>query len=326
MQFKSEYDFQRLIRDNYEKFVPGDLLDPVNHSKLLLISDEMWTGYGNVDFLFLDQNAIPILVECKLCKNQEVKGGIVWQLLDYWASSRYAWNSKYLYDISILSHNYSQKRLLDSFNKLGLDISIEYFFELAEFNIKNGKAKLVYYVDKTPINLLITVHELTSYFKYSNLELFVFEFDEIKPKLMTLQMGQLPPKATVSDKDKKCIAFYANLEKFNKKDLFDELNRLLNSLEFNIKKYYDDDDGWCSYGFENVIQFYIKLDSKNQQIILELKDEHLDKIASLPRDILLSEKDIIINDKSTLDKLKEVFKQIKKQYANQASALDCQLR
>jgi len=261
----SEDQLQELIEKEHDKYLPGDLINPLSPRKWLLVSREIWTGSGNLDILFLDQDAIPTFVECKLCKNPESKGGIVWQLIDYLANARYTWTSDYLFKNAISAHNYSQEKLIYNFNHVGTCVDIKHFFDIAEYNIRNAKVRLIFYLDKTPNNLLVTFHELREYISNQNIELFLIDLNYNNiPTIKELTLSDIPSHLLISDSHQKRIDFHLNLEKIGKEELFDEFNKLILRNGFANKYSLE---GWCSYLKNNTVQFYIGV--KDDSLILE---------------------------------------------------------
>lgn len=86
--FETEAELQTLIAEHPE-LLCGDQLDPANPRRWLLIREEMPVpqgsdgGHWRIDLLFVDQDAIPALVEVKRGGNAELERTVVGQLLQY---------------------------------------------------------------------------------------------------------------------------------------------------------------------------------------------------------------------------------------------------
>lgn len=86
--FETEAELQTLIAEHPE-LLCGDQLDPANPRRWLLIREEMPVSQGSdgghwrIDLLFVDQDAIPTLVEVKRGGNPELERMVVGQLLQY---------------------------------------------------------------------------------------------------------------------------------------------------------------------------------------------------------------------------------------------------
>ena len=95
--YDSEALLQRLLAD-YSNLPAGDQIDPDNPRSWLLLSREMrvlgdeGTDRGYLDHLFLDQDAVPTLVEVKRSENAQIRREVVGQMLDYAANGVAFWS------------------------------------------------------------------------------------------------------------------------------------------------------------------------------------------------------------------------------------------
>ncbi len=92
--FDAEADLQKLVAD-YPYLLSGEQMNPDNPRRFILIRQEQGiadTVGGShrwyVDHLFIDQDAIPTLVEVKRRDNSEIRRSIVGQMLDYAAHAK----------------------------------------------------------------------------------------------------------------------------------------------------------------------------------------------------------------------------------------------
>src|SRR5258708_38197833 len=95
--YDSEELLQRLLA-LYPSLLAGDRLEGDTPQRLLLVSREVGipseVGGGNrwsVDHLFLDQDAIPTLVEVKRSSDTRIRREVVGQMLDYAANAVVYW-------------------------------------------------------------------------------------------------------------------------------------------------------------------------------------------------------------------------------------------
>ena len=99
-QFVLEDDFQRSL-ETYPELLSGELIDPENPRRWLLISREIpvpgeTDGYGwwSADHLFLDQDGVPTIVEVKRQTDTRLRREVVAQMLDYAANSTAYWTAE----------------------------------------------------------------------------------------------------------------------------------------------------------------------------------------------------------------------------------------
>jgi hypothetical protein len=84
--YDSEALLQGLLAD-YSNLLAGDQIDPDNPRRWLLVTREMRvsgdesTDRGYLDHLFLDQDAVPTLVEVKRSENTQIRREVVGQML-----------------------------------------------------------------------------------------------------------------------------------------------------------------------------------------------------------------------------------------------------
>ena len=91
------YDSEALLQEllaNYPSLLAGDQIDPSQPRRWLLIAREAGVpgeqGGGArwaVDHLFLDQDAVPTLVEVKRSSDTRIRREVVGQMLDYAANA-----------------------------------------------------------------------------------------------------------------------------------------------------------------------------------------------------------------------------------------------
>ncbi len=261
----SEYQLQGLITEKPDKYLPGHLINPSAPRKWLLISTELWVEVGNVDLFFLDQDAIPTLVECKLYKNPESKGGIVWQLISYLAYARHCLTADYLYQSAIWTYNCSKKELLSKLNHIGVfkdgiqdENNMHRFFEVAEYNIHNAKARLIFYVDKTPYHLPLIIHELRELISNQKTELFLIDWNNDNPILRDIKLRDIP----LHEKPpyEHCIEFREELEKLGQETLFEEILEMCHEMGFSVKC---QSKSWITFKKDNRVVFYMCIENNS---------------------------------------------------------------
>lgn len=158
------YDTEDLLQGylaDHPDLLAGDQINDVEPRRWLLISREMglpseegggdrWTA----DHLFLDQDAIPTIVEVKRSTDTRARREVVAQMLDYAANGVMYWPLDRLR--STFEANCKDRgrdpeaTLLESLN-LGIDP--EEFWQRAITNLQAGKVRLIFVADKIPAEL-----------------------------------------------------------------------------------------------------------------------------------------------------------------------------
>jgi hypothetical protein len=95
------YDSEALLRgmlESYPSLLAGDQMDSVAPRRWLLISGEVGlasepegASRWSVDHVFLDQDAVPTLVEVKRSSDTRIRREVVGQMLDYAANAIVYW-------------------------------------------------------------------------------------------------------------------------------------------------------------------------------------------------------------------------------------------
>ncbi|MFO0729385.1 MAG: hypothetical protein U0361_00055, partial [Nitrospiraceae bacterium] len=95
--YDSEAVLQSLLA-KYPNLLAGEQMDSAAPRKWLLVSQEMavpsaedGSGRGYLDHLFLDQDAIPTLIEVKRSTDTRIRREVVGQMMDYAANAVVYW-------------------------------------------------------------------------------------------------------------------------------------------------------------------------------------------------------------------------------------------
>jgi hypothetical protein len=157
VKFDKEDIFQELI-ERYPAVLAGEQIDPDNPRRWLFISREMGVPAqqdGNarwyLDHLFIDQDAVPTLVEVKRSSDTRVRREVVAQMLDYAANATEYWpldKIKDHYDVQLAKNNTL------SLTDLGIEFGREdAFWQNVGTNLRAGKIRLLFVADDIPISL-----------------------------------------------------------------------------------------------------------------------------------------------------------------------------
>ncbi|NPA91456.1 MAG: hypothetical protein GXO55_08415 [Chloroflexi bacterium] len=154
-------ELQDLLEKNLE-LLPGDQIQPEDPRRWLIIKREMpvpdpesgpprWA----IDFVLVDQDAIPTFVECKRFADTRSRREVVAQMLEY-AANGYAY-----WDREIFQHWAEQRAhaqgtsLKDELQKLvgENEVDLEDFFGRMEENLRQGNIRLVFFLEEAPTEL-----------------------------------------------------------------------------------------------------------------------------------------------------------------------------
>ncbi len=158
--YASEDLLQSLLED-YPELLSGAQINPKSPRRWILIKREMGvpdkvkgSERWAVDHLFLDQEAIPTLVEVKRSTDTRTRREVVAQMLDYAANSVVHWEIDKIiesYQKNCRNKNIDPEECL--LNVLGTDIEQDDFWELVNANLKQGKIRLLFVADIIPPEL-----------------------------------------------------------------------------------------------------------------------------------------------------------------------------
>jgi hypothetical protein len=154
--YDSEDLLQRLIA-YYPNLLAGDQVDAEDPRRWLLVarevdlaSEEEGSGRWSVDHLFLDQDAIPTIVEVKRSSNPEIRRKIVGQMLDYAANGVVYWPVSELRARWEAGQEDSEAELSEF---LGPEAEPEEFWQKVEDNLRAGRVRLLFVADEIPSEL-----------------------------------------------------------------------------------------------------------------------------------------------------------------------------
>jgi len=154
------YDTEDLLQGylaDHPDLLAGDQIGDVEPRRWLLISREMGLpsedGGGDrwsVDHLFLDQDAVPTIVEVKRSTDARIRREVVGQMLDYAANGVVYWSVDRLrahFEANPKSEQDISKLLEDP------DASLEEFWQKVKTNLQAGRVRLIFVSDKIPDEL-----------------------------------------------------------------------------------------------------------------------------------------------------------------------------
>lgn len=158
------YDSERLLQKwlaKYPELLVGNQIDTKEPRRFLLIeqecrvpSDEGGAGRWAIDHLFLDQDAIPTVVEVKRSSDTRVRREVVGQMLDYAANATAHWPVSHIRERFAAN---CQKRAIDPEEELrafiGDEIEPEEFWQKVNRNLQERRIRLLFVADMIPTEL-----------------------------------------------------------------------------------------------------------------------------------------------------------------------------
>lgn len=158
--YDSEDLLQRLLADHPSILAGEDENDGDPRRWLLItreasVPDAADAGHRwSVDHVFLDQDAVPTLVEVKRSTDTRIRREVVGQMLDYAANAMAYWPPDRLrlaYETRCAAIGVDPA--VDLRNTLGQDLDQEQFWERAKTNLAAGRMRLVFVSDDIPKEL-----------------------------------------------------------------------------------------------------------------------------------------------------------------------------
>ncbi len=159
-EYPSEDHLQELLA-KYPNLLAGNQIDDANPRRWLLISrevglpaEENGSDRWSVDHLFLDQDAIPTLVEVKRSSDSRIRREVVGQMLDYAANAVVYWpieeiRAKFM--ATCTAQNADPDETLRNF--LNSSEYPETFWQKAKINLHAGKIRMLFVADEIPAEL-----------------------------------------------------------------------------------------------------------------------------------------------------------------------------
>ena len=157
--YESEDLFQELLA-SYPKLIPGDQIDSENPRRWLFVEREVGVpgeaeGYDrwSLDHLFLDQDAVPTLIEVKRSSDTRLRREVVGQMLDYAANAVVYWPVEKIrqgFESRCVSEVKDPDEVLQAF--LG-ERDPDEFWKMVKTNLQAGRVRLLFVADVIPDEL-----------------------------------------------------------------------------------------------------------------------------------------------------------------------------
>ncbi len=151
-------DLLQMLLAKYPSLLAGNQIDPKAPRKWLFIEREAGVpsregggGRWSADHLFLDQDAIPTIVEVKRSADTRIRREVVGQMLDYAANAVIYWPADRLRERFARTHGESADEKLNEF--LDDQMEPEQFWQLANKNLQDRNVRLLFVGDEIPTEL-----------------------------------------------------------------------------------------------------------------------------------------------------------------------------
>jgi hypothetical protein len=168
---EQQYDSEELLQEllaQYPNLLAGEQMDAAAPRRWMLISreigvpsEEEGADRWSLDHLFLDQDAIPTLVEVKRSTDTRIRREVVGQMLDYAANAVVYWPVE---AIRTRFEQRCQQRGIDPAKELesalGPVVGVEAFWRQVKTNLQAGRIRMVFVADSIPPELRRTVEFL----------------------------------------------------------------------------------------------------------------------------------------------------------------------
>ena len=159
--FEQEYATEDLLQKllaNYPNLLAGDQINSTQPRRWLLVSREMslaseedGAGRWSVDHLFLDQDAIPTIVEVKRSSDTRIRREVVGQMLDYAANAVLYWPIEALRTQFEGNQEKHERNLAEFLGSPEADL--EEFWRKVKTNLQAGKVRLIFVANEIPAEL-----------------------------------------------------------------------------------------------------------------------------------------------------------------------------
>lgn len=158
--YVNEDVFQTLLA-KYPNLLAGGQMNRADPRRWLLVSREVSVpaeqdggGRWSLDHLFVDQDAIPTLVEVKRSSDTRIRREVVGQMLDYAANAVAYWPVEKMrvdYEARCKADGVNAEQEIETL--VGTMINVEQFWQTVKTNLQAGKIRMVFVADNIPTEL-----------------------------------------------------------------------------------------------------------------------------------------------------------------------------
>ena len=154
-------ELQNILEKNPD-LIPGDQINPSDPRRWLQVKKEMPVpdpssggSRWSIDFFFIDQDAMPTFIECKRFNDTRARREIVGQMLEYAANGHYYWEKDVLIEFARETTKINNITLDEEMIRLQPENpdTVEVFFQRVQENLREGQLRLIFFLEKAPIEL-----------------------------------------------------------------------------------------------------------------------------------------------------------------------------
>lgn len=172
--YPNEDLFQGLL-EQYPDLLAGDQMDEANPRRWLLVAREVGvpgeeggSNQWSLDHLFLDQDAIPTLVEVKRASDTRIRREVVGQMLDYAANAVVYWPVETIrarFEATCEKRGDDPTQLILELIAASPDdeTAVEVFWDQVKTNLQAAKIRMVFVADEIPPELRRIVEFLNAH-------------------------------------------------------------------------------------------------------------------------------------------------------------------
>lgn len=232
------YDSEALLQQllsQHPSLLAGSQIDPDSPRKWLLISRECgipWKQNGTdrwaVGHLFIDQDAIPTLVEVKPSTDTRIRREVVGQMLDYAANCILHW------PIQTLEQRFQAQCEIDKQEPgerlasfLGDEQTPDGFWQEVKTNLQAGKIRLLFVADEIPSELRRVVEFLNG--QMNRAEVLAIEVRQYVGQglktLVSVMMGQTVEAEQKQGRLRQCVSRLNQIPDLNFTEVISMANR-----------------------------------------------------------------------------------------------------
>jgi hypothetical protein len=225
------YESEKLLQTwlaQYPALLVGNQIDAKEPKRFLLIEQECGVpgrqagaDRWSIDHLFIDQDAIPTIVEVKRSNDTRIRREVVGQMLDYAANAAEHWRVDHMRERFAAS---CQRRGADATSKLkeflGENVDPEEFWEKANRNLQERKLRLLFIADVIPTELQRIVEFLNEQMDHTEvlaIEIKQFVGQQGLRSLVPRVIGQTTKAQSIKGKQRRTTTnedeFFAHLNK-----------------------------------------------------------------------------------------------------------------
>jgi hypothetical protein len=166
--YEAEAVLQELL-EHYPQLLAGYEMSRSDPRRFLLVCREApvagqdGAGRWSLDHLFVDQDAIPTLVEVKRSSDSRIRREVVGQMLDYAANGTRYWGDgalAQLFERTCADAGRDSAVVLEE--AVGQDADAQDFWDRAERNLRGGVVRLVFVADVIPDELATVIEFLNT--------------------------------------------------------------------------------------------------------------------------------------------------------------------